>query len=230
MKKLFLLIIFLFCLPIYSQVKPQSHLNFKILNTIVKDGEMITFQISNNSNIAYCFVIDTNYYSRDFYPNRINFKNPKIVLYDNDGNIRGMNVQIKDHISINDSIKKDTNETTFLSRKGDTLLIDEFKLYSDLYKNGFVSTLMIYTVKPKQSLKLRIPFNLVTKYLKDGVHEYYEIDNSKKYNARIEYMIKREYIEKYISKKTIESLENKGYKFFIGNLKSNNVPLKLKNN
>lgn len=62
MKKLFLLIIFLFYLPIYSQVKPQSHLNFKILNTIVKDGEMITFQISNNSNIAYCFVIDTNFY------------------------------------------------------------------------------------------------------------------------------------------------------------------------
>jgi hypothetical protein len=39
------------------------------------------------------------------------------------------------------------------------------------------------------------------------VHEYYEIDKSKKYKGRIEYLIKREYIEKYKEKN--RSLERK---------------------
>ncbi|MCG9791983.1 hypothetical protein [Flavobacterium algicola] len=206
----------------------DSDTELHILNSNISSGSCVLIEFKNNSRYNYCFVVDTNYYSRDFYPNRINFRNPKIFLYDISGNMTGMNVEIKDHISINDSIIRDHNKINSLSRKGDTLLVNEFKLYSDLNKNGFVNTLMIYTVKPKQSLKLKVPFNLVTKYIKDGVHEYYEVDSSKKYKARIEYMIKREYIEKYIPKEKINSLEKKGCKFFTGKLVSNKVPLILK--
>jgi len=58
----------------------------------------------------------------------------------------------------------------FLSKKSDTLLVDENKMYSNLFKNGFVNTLTIYEIESGKSLQLKIPFNLVIKYLKNNLY------------------------------------------------------------
>lgn len=206
----------------------NSDLELKMLNSKLHNGDSVLIEFKNNSKYNYCFIIDTNFYSRDVYYNRGKFQNPRVILYDNANNMIGVNVEIKDSGFYNDSINLNNKKTNFLSKKSDTLIVDELKMYSDLHKKGFVNTLNVYKIKSGKSLRLKIPFNLVVKYLKDNVHEYYEIDKSKKYKGRIEYLIKREYIEKYISKDKIDSLEKKGYKFFTGKLVSNKVPLTLK--
>ncbi len=131
-------------------------------------------------------------------------------------------MEIKDSDFHNDSINLNSKKGNFLAKKSDTLLLDENKMYSKLFKNGFVNTLTIYKVESGKSLQLRIPFNLVIKYLKDNTHQYYELNRSKKHKAQVEYLIKRDYIEKYIPK------GKKDYKFFTGKIISNKVPLILK--
>ncbi len=222
MKVLFSLTLFLFGLVINA----QNQLKLEILNSYIKDGEFVDIELKNNTKDSYCFIVDTLFYSKDRFTYDGNFHNPIVFLWDNHGKEIPIIKEVKNHGYTNDSIHLLNKEgTNFLSKKSDTLIVDEFKMYYNVYKNGFVSTLNIYKIEPGKSLQLKIPFNLVVKYLKDNVHEYYKINKTKKYKGRIEYLIQRKYIEKYISKKTIDSLENKGYKFFTGKLCSNKVPL-----
>lgn len=225
MKVLFSLTLFLLVLL----VNAQNKLKLEILNSYIKDGEFVDIKLKNNTKDKYCFIVDTLFYSRDRFSYDGNFHNPIVFLWDNQGKEIPIVTEVKDHGPTNDSIhllnKKGGN---FLSKKSDTLIVNEFQMYYNVFKNGFVSTLNIYKIEPGKSFQLKIPFNLVVKYLKDNIHEYYEIDKTKKYKGRIEYLIQREYIDKYISKETVYFLENKGYKFFTGKLSSNKLPLILK--
>ncbi len=210
-------------------VNAQNKLKLEILNSNIKDGEFVDIKLKNNTKDKYCFILDTLFYSRDRFSYEQNFHNPIVFLWDNQGKEIPLVTEVKDHGHTNDSIhllnKKGGN---FLSKKSDTLIVNEYKMYYNVFKNGFVNTLNIYKIEPGKSLQLKIPFNLVVKYLKDNTHEYYELDKTKKNKGGIEYLIQREYIDKNLSKETIYLLEKKGYKFFTGNLSSNKVPLILK--
>nr|WP_315201014.1 hypothetical protein [uncultured Flavobacterium sp.] len=223
---LYVLFVFTVC-----SLKAQKHnLEFKILNTNIHDGEFVNIVFKNNTKYNYCFVIDTLFYSKDQFSYDGNFHNPIVFLCDNRGKNVPMILEIKDHGFHNDSInlKLNSKKGNFLSKKSDTLLVDENKMYSNLFKNGFVNTLTIFEIESGKSLQLKIPFNLVIKYLKNNIHKYYEIDRLKQYKGQMVYLINREYIEKYISKEKINALEKKGFKFFTGSLASNKVPLILK--
>ncbi|WP_296685643.1 hypothetical protein [Flavobacterium sp.] len=207
-------------------IDKNPNMEIKILNSNLKNGDTILIEFKNNTKYNYCFLIDANYYNRDVYFNRNKFQNPKVVLYDDSNRSFGVIWEIKDSGFHNDTIY--FNKNNFLSKRSDTLIVNEFNLYSKLYKKGrFNNTLTFYKVRAGKSFKLKIPFHLVVEYLKDNVHSYYEIDKSKKYKGRIEYFIKQNYINKYVSKHKIDSIENQGYKIFTGSLKSNKVPLLL---
>ena len=218
----------LFVFNVISLKAQKSNLEFKLLNPTIKDGEFVHIVFKNSTKYNYCFIIDTLFYGKDQFSYDRNFHNPVVFLYDNKGSEIPIIMEIKDSGFHNYSINLNSKNGNFLTKKSDTLLVDESKMYAKLFKNGFVNTLTIYKVESGKSLQLKIPFNLVIKYLKDNTHKYYEIDKSKKYKGRIEYLIKREYIEKYIPKGKIDSLEKKGYKFFTGKIVSNKAPLILK--
>lgn len=219
-------IFMIFCQIILND--KNQKINIKILNSELEDGQDVNIEINNNSKFNYCFVIDTSFYIQNRLSYDGNFDNFSISLCeDSTGKKISSSKEVNNHGSFNDSIFNQ-REKSLIKKKNDTLLIDEHIYYRNLYKTGFVNTLYVYKIESGKSLKLKIPFNLVIKYMNQGVHQYYEIDRSKKYKAQIEYLIKREYIEKYILKSKIDSLEKNGYKFFTGKIISNKIPLVLK--
>lgn len=223
-----LLLYVLFIFSLFS-LKAQKHtLEFRVLNPAIHNGEFVDIVFKNNTKYNYCIVIDTLFYSSNQFSYDGNFHNPVVFLYDRKGKDIPIIREVNNHRFSYDSINLNRKKGNFLSKKSDTLLVDENVMYSNLFKNGFVNTLNVFEIKSGKSLQLKIPFNLVIKYLKDDTHKYYEIDRSKKYEGQIVYLIKQEYIEKYISKEKIDSLEKKCFKFFTGRLVSNKVPLILK--
>ncbi|MDX6188024.1 hypothetical protein SGQ83_01565 [Flavobacterium sp. Fl-318] len=229
MKYLFILILFcqnIFCQNILSD--NSKKISIIILDSKLEDGQFVNVKIKNNSKLNYCFVIDTSFYTRNRLSYDGNFENFSIYLYKNGIEKKiPASKEVTNHIKFKDSIV-DKRKGKAIEKKNDTLIVDEYFLYKSLYKNGFVRTLSVIKVKSGKSIYLRIPFNLVIKYLNQGVNQYYNIDRTKKYSVGIEYMIKQEYIDKYIHKKEKNSFENEGYTFFIGSLVSNNVSLVLK--
>lgn len=203
-------------------------INLKLLSSKLENGQYVNIEIKNDSNFDYCFVIDTSFYIQNRLSYDGNFDNFSISLCEvGKGKKISSSKEVNNHRNFNDySINQTKKEA--IEKKNDTLLIDERIFYKNLYKNGFVNTVKIYKIKHGKSLRLKIPFNLVIEYLNQGVFQYYKIDKSKKYKAQVDYLIKREYIEKYIPKEKIDSLEKKGCEFFTGRLVSNKVPLILK--
>lgn len=219
---------FLFFIFISFFLINNENLNLKVLNSNLVSGDSVDLMIKNNSDYTYCFVIDTNFYSRNTFINNDIFQNPTIVLYNKLGVKIKKNIQLKSSRYKLDSINVKNNFNDFLLNKGDTLFVDEFKMYSNLYKKGFVNTLAVFNIAPKQSIKIKVPFNLVTQYKKDNIKEYYDINRMDDYKARIEYFITRDFVEKSISKARIDSIESRGIKIFTGKLVSNKISLILK--
>ncbi|MFV8333287.1 hypothetical protein [Flavobacterium sp. GSP14] len=178
-----------------------------ILDSYLKDSRLVNVELKNNTKFNYCFVIDTTYEKSepDFNPT---ICNPKVILY----NLKNREVEVL-------SIKMGTDDPPIDSLL-DFTKIKEFKPWVSLAK--------VICIKAKKSIYLKIPFDLVIKYKNLESPGIYQINRKKKYFGRIEYMIKREYIEKYIPKEKIDSLERKGYKFFTGKIVSTKVPLILK--
>ena len=95
----------------------NSDLELKMLNSKLHNGDSVLIEFKNNSKYNYCFIIDTNFYSRDVYYNRGKFQNPRVILYDNANNMIGVNVEIKDSGFYNDSINLNNKKTNFLIKK-----------------------------------------------------------------------------------------------------------------
>lgn len=205
----------------------SSDLNLKILNKVLVSGDFVNLVIKNNSTNQYCFVIDTNFFSRSTFINNDIFQNPTVVLHDKLGATIKKNIELRRSQYRLDSIGIKSKPNNAILNVGDTLFVDELQMYSKLYKKGFVNTLTIFNVNPKQSIIIKVPFNLVTKYKKDNVKEYYDVKKTNNYDARIEYFVTRDFIQKSLSKAKIDSIESKGVKIFTGELVSNKIPLKL---
>lgn len=223
---LFVLLVF----SVFSLKAQKYNLECEILNTSLHDGEFVNIVFKNNTKYKHCVIIDTLFYSKNKFSYDGNFHNPVLFLYNKKGIEVPIIREVKNSGFQYDSINLINEKGSFLIKKADTLLIDENKMYSELNKNGFINTLTIYKIESGKSLQLRIPFNLIVKYLKDNVHEYYKMDKSKKYYGQIEYLIRQEYIEKYISKEKIDLLKKTGYKIFTGKLVSNKVPFIIEQN
>ena len=195
--RLIISVIFVFILFGFS--KPRIELY--ILDDSIQSGKQVNIELRNNSKSNFCFIIDTLFYNsnEDYYGGT--FINPKIFLTDLKGNdlpiIRG----IKDSAQKNDTLKVIDNTS----------------------KIG--SSLRFFVVKAGKSLKLKIPFNLVVKFLKSKTHEFYEIDKKRKYNGSVIYVINQNFIDRNCSKKQINSLKNNNIVLFNGSLSSNKVPL-----
>lgn len=196
--KIVISIILSFILVGLSKPKIELH----ILDESIQSGRPVNIEIINNSKLNYCFVIDTlfNKSNENYYGGL--FLNPKIYLKD----LKGFDVpiirEIRDH-----------------SQKKDTLVIEENNT------NRISSSLRFIVVKAGKSLNIKIPFNLVIKFSKNNIHEYYEINMKRKYNGIVSYVIDQNFINRNCSKNQIDSIKKKGYKIFMGSLYSNKVPL-----
>jgi hypothetical protein len=201
----------------------QNHKLICVLNEkSIKNNMFVEVEFKNHTKINYCLVIDTLYLINRFAQEK-SFQSPFLFLE----NKKRKNIDtftIKQTCAMIDTIfnQKDLFRT---KQVGDTLLVNKRVILKNLFKNGYKSSLNIFKIKAKSSLKLKIPFNLFLKYIEDGELKYYDINTKEKYFGRVKYMIKSEYIEKYIPQQKIDSLNNKGYKFFTGKLISNKVPL-----
>lgn len=203
--KAFIIVLFIFSFGYSQNVKKNFELI--ILDSCLKDSRLLNVKLINNSKYNYCFVIDTTYERSEPDFNQT-ILNPKVILYDS-------NKRKVDILSI--KIRPDDPPIDSLL---DFTKIKEFKPWVSLAK--------VICIKAKKSIYLKIPFDLVIKYKNLESPGIYQINREKKYFGRIEYMIKREYIEKYIPKEKIDSLERKGCKFFTGKIVSTKVPLILK--
>lgn len=190
----------------YSQ-NVKKDFELVILDSYLKDYRLVNVELKNNTKYNYCFVMDTTYERSEPDFNET-IHNPKVILY----NLKNRKVDI---LSI--KVRPDDPPIDSLF---DFTKIEEFKPWTSPVK-------VIY-VKAKKSIHLKIPFNLIIKYKNLESPGIYQINRKKKYLGRIEYMIKHEYIDKYIPKEKLDSLNHKGYKFFTGKIVSNKVPLILK--
>lgn len=207
MKTIFIsLLIIFFSFPEYN----KSDIRLSIINTNIRDNEKITFQIKNNSKINYCFIIDTIFpiRSNDYYHYLNAFINPKLTIYDSQNKINS--IWIKD-ISYDENSQNNTNLNN----------------YGHNQKYVKEDKLSLIFVKANTSVKLNMPFNLVVRENKETII-YYKLNDNEKYKCEIEYSIKKEFINKRISSRVMDSIKKKGYKFFIGKIVSNKVPLILK--
>lgn len=124
--------------------------------------------------------------------------------------------------------KKDVNKNDFaqeFNNRNDTLIVNESQSVTKKNK-----TLTFLTLKKGESLKIKIPFFLVVKYLKENVYQYYDINRKGKYKGNITYLINHDFITKNCSKKQIDSISRKGFDIFEGTLNSNKVPLIIEQN
>jgi hypothetical protein len=200
---MFVLLIFSFG---YSQ-NVKKDFELIISDTFLKDSRLVNVKLKNNTKYNYCFVIDTTYERSEPDFNQT-IRNPKVILYD-------LNKRKVDILSIKIGPDDPPIDSLF-----DFTKIKEPKPWDSPVK-------VIY-IKAKKSIYLKIPFDLVIRYKNLESSGIYQINRKKKYFGRIEYMIKQEYIDKYIPKEKIDSLKHKGHSFFTGKLSSNKVPLILK--
>jgi hypothetical protein len=175
----------------------QSDIELRIIDSKLENGKWVNFELKNNSKFDYCFVMDTIHFWRDepFAEGDV-FLNPDVVLYD-----RKSKRKVTEMISVSTSELNDNDRQSVLHVRP-----------------------QLITLKKHDTLKLRIPFSLIKKsilYEGDNLHSYYRINKKKKYNGRIEYMINETFIKKYFEQKVLDSLSDKGWKMFIGKLKSN---------
>lgn len=180
---------------------------FIISDAYLHDSKLVNVELKNNTKHNYCFVLDNTYERSepDFNPT---ICNPKVILYD----LKNREVEVL-------SIKTGTDDPP----------IDSIFDFTKIKKiKPWVSPAKVIYVKSRTSIHLKIPFDLVIKYKNLESPGIYQVNKKRKYLGRIEYMIKQEYIDKYISKKKIDSLKCRGYKFFTGTIISNKVPLILK--
>lgn len=198
MKKLFLLIIFLFCLPIYSQVKPQSHLNFKILNTIVKDGDSLHISLNNYSSNNYYIVYDMLKTINHFTSNNIYKTN--IHLIDND------DLVVSEEIVDYECYDADTeNKLLRLTNKVEIL-----------------------EIKSNQEIKFKIPFKIKTEINDYCWYSFIvKKQTDKKYYIQFDYTLLNTYLGTKMCEETKLIEKNKGYKLYEEKITSNKVPLEL---
>ena len=203
----------------------QNHKIICVLNEkSIKNNMFVEIEIKNQTKVNYCIVIDTLYLVNRF-AHEDTFQNPLIFLENkNKKNIDIIKIT-NTHCGF-DSITPE-KKIFFTKMSGDTLLVNERVILKKLFKNGYKSSLNIYQIKSMSNLKLKIPFNLFIRHTKNDELESYDIRKNENYTGKIKYRIQKEYIDKYIPQQTIDSLKNKGYKFFMGKLVSNKVPLVL---
>ena len=203
--KAFMFVLLIFSLGYSQNVKKDFELI--ISDSYLKDSRLVNVKLKNNTKYNYCFVIDTTYERSEPDFNQT-IRNPKVILYD-------LNKRKVDILSIKIGPDDPPIDSLF-----DFTKIKEPKPWDSPVK-------VIY-IKAKKSIYLKIPFDLVIRYKNLESSGIYQINRKKKYFGRIEYMIKQEYIDKYIPKEKIDSLKHKGHSFFTGRLISNKVPLILK--
>jgi hypothetical protein len=185
----------------------------KILSSEIKNGKLVYFELTNNTNYNYCFVMDTLFLNREYpqYYYLDAFYNPKVVLFENNGT--KVSELIKDEsipeLSINDS----------------TMLGNVDKNIKNKKINRENINLII--VKSHSKIKLKIPFELVTRLDNESI-SYYRLESGVNYYGKIDYLIEQKFIDKRISIKKKDSVQRIGCRFFTGRLISNKVPLILK--
>lgn len=200
MKKIFLLLCVLFLN--FSEYK-NLDIELHIVNTKIKNREMITFQINNNSNTNYCFIMDTLFPDRgkEYYYYQKQFINPQLLI--SDSRNKENSFWVKD-------ISYDKKQYEKLKIK----------------KHSLHDKISLIFIKKKSKVKFNLAFDLIQKIDEETIM-YYKLNKKEKYKCEIEYFIKQEFIDSKFPKNKIDSIKQKGYKFFIGNLKSNKVPLEL---
>lgn len=197
MKMIYLLLIII----LFDNSNRIDKIRIKIIDSKLIDSKLINVELINNSNLNYCFLIDTIYFERkqpNFNPS---INQPKIILYD----LKNQEVPIL--INLKDPYSKISNRN--------------FRSIDKKFKN---ENTLIY-LKSKSKIKLKIPFDLNINYQYYDEPAIYQINKKKKYFGRIEYMIQMEFFKKYISQDKLDSIKSKGFKIFTGKLKSNKIPL-----
>lgn len=207
MSKSFLVIIVLLCLGF---IQKKDNFDFKILSKSLKIGDSISFGLKNNTRESYCFLIDTSFSCVEYpeYYYKGSFFSPKIELYD------------KDDIVINEVIFTNSGAGNF-SREEKSKNI--YKILG--INQNKCGKLKLLIIKPSEILHFKMPLSFVN-FLDESTFKYYAL-NGNGYYLQLNYLQEEKFIKERISKKTQDSLANKGIKFFEGQLKSNKIKLNI---
>lgn len=209
--KILLILLLITILSFTNYTKPNFTL--KILSSEIKNGNFIFFEISNNTNYDYCFVMDTLFLNKEYpqfyYLNA--FYNPKIVLFENNG------TRVSEFIKDESIPELSINNSTIID------IVDK----NSKNKRTNSENLNLVIIKSHKKIKLKIPFELVTRLNNESV-SYYKLKKGVNYHGKIDYLIEQKFIDKRISIKKKDSVQRIGCRFFTGRLISNKVPLILK--
>ncbi len=209
--KILLILLLITILSFTNYTKPNFTLI--ILSSEIKNGNFIFFEISNNTNYDYCFVMDTLFLNKEYpqfyYLNA--FYNPKIVLFENNG------TRVSEFIKDESIPELSINNSTIID------IVDK----NSKNKRTNSENLNLVIIKSHKKIKLKIPFELVTRLNNESV-SYYKLKKGVNYHGKIDYLIEQKFIDKRISIKKKDSVQRIGCRFFTGRLISNKVPLILK--
>ncbi|MHC0445474.1 hypothetical protein ACWA1F_08685 [Flavobacterium sp. 3-218] len=188
----------------------NAQVTIEILNKKIVKNQTVDFVLKNNSKVMYCFLIDTSFSCSEYpeYYYRNSFFSPKIELIDKENKL----VQ---------EIIYDNNGSSSLSKSDNSKNLPKV-LGVTRSKCG---DLKLFAVKPNEILHFKIPLSFVT-YLNDNTFKYYSLKRNE-YFLQLNYLQGEKFINEKISKRTRDSIADKGIKFFNGELKSNRVKLKI---
>ncbi len=204
-KKSFIVIISIFSFIIlisFIEIKNCEKVYIEILNKdTITDGINVEFKITNNSNMNYCFLIDTiSYKLKTPYPLESSImKNDIFHLYNNknEGVIFSLN---DESCNYNNDVREYNN------------IINYKKTIYNLVK-----------VKSKSSFKYKLKFNYSV-YFDDYCRGNFIIDKNNNYLFGMDV----KYYDVFLSKDMKDSINNLGYKLYTKKLTSQKVPFKLK--
>ena len=148
-------------------------------------------------------------YPQFYYLNA--FYNPKIVLFENNG------TRVSEFIKDESIPELSINNSTIID------IVDK----NSKNKRTNSENLNLVIIKSHKKIKLKIPFELVTRLNNESV-SYYKLKKGVNYHGKIDYLIEQKFIDKRISIKKKDSVQRIGCRFFTGRLISNKVPLILK--
>jgi hypothetical protein len=138
--------------------------------------------------------------------------------------------------SVNDIMKEFNNGESLYTISADIVDDKNSPISIELYDGSCPINIPVHTtedilkLKPKQKVKLSIPFRMKTNVSTYCYYQYVidTIDLNKQYYVYVDYYIGNEYFKNALPKTVKDSLEQMGYELYEKEIVSNRVPLVLK--
>ena len=212
-KKTLMLLICFILIACNKETKKNNNLFMVARPFNVVNDTVLRVVLINNTPNNYFITMDTK---RMFDYSAFNYKINKSIIISPKIYCNGKRISLEGIGTIAKSIGIDYEKIKCI--KKEVAQSDQFYLKYIQLKNGIF-------IKKRSSKNLIIPMSL--RYKSCYFNYYYNLEKNKKYVLQLEYQMLRETTEKYVNKRSLDSVNKIGYEPYYEKIVSNKVPLIL---